>query len=103
MEVMVSPRKVTPVRLALASPMVASKPPRPEHGQLHLQVAPPGAAIYLDGIFSTVADPAHPPSLNLPPGAHQIQVVMPGYTEYSDTVTVPEGGEAVVLVVLSRE
>ncbi len=103
MEVRVSPRKVTPVRLALASPTVAPEASMPEQGRLHLQVAPPGAAIYLDGTFSTVADPAYPHSLNLRPGAHQIQVVMPGYTEYSDTVTVPVGGEAVVSVQLSRE
>lgn len=68
-----------------------------------MQVAPPGASIYVDGVFSTVADLAHPPSFSVSPGHHRVQVLMPGYKVYSTDVIVPESGEAVVEVQLARE
>jgi hypothetical protein len=70
---------------------------------LRVQVAPPGAAIYVDGVFSTVADLAQPPSLSLSPGHHRVQVVLPGYKAYSTDVIVQASGEAVVNVRLARE
>ena len=102
-EVVVSPRKVTPVRWALAPSPVPVDATMAEGGRLRVQVAPPGASIYIDGVFSTVADLADPLSLSLPPGHHRVQVVMPGYKAYSSDVTVPESGEAVVDVQLVRE
>jgi hypothetical protein len=102
-EVMVSPRKVTPVRWTLAPSPVAPAAMMAESGRLRVQVAPPGAAIYVDGVFSTVADLADPPSLRLSRGHHRVQVVLPGFKAYSTDVTVPESGEAVVEVQLARE
>jgi hypothetical protein len=102
-EVMVSPRKVTPVRWTLAPAPVAPAAMMAESGRLRVQVAPPGAAIYVDGVFSTVADLADPPSLRLSRGHHRVQVVLPGFKAYSTDVTVPESGEAVVDVQLARE
>jgi hypothetical protein len=102
-EVVVSPHKVTPVRWALASPPVPPDAMMAEGGRLRVQVAPPGASVYIDGVFSTVADLAHPPSLSVSPGHHRVQVLMPGYKVYSTDVIVPESGEAVVEVQLARE
>lgn len=102
-EVVVSPRKVTPVRWNLAPSPEATDTPRSESGWLRVQVAPHGAAIYLDGIFSTVADLADPPTLPVSPGHHRVQVVMPGYKAYSTDVAVQESGEAVLAVQLARE
>ena len=99
----VSPRKVTPVRWALTPSPVAPGALGPEGGRLRVQVAPLGAAIYVDGAFSAVAELAHPPSLSLSPGRHQVQVVLPGYKAYSTDVIVSESGEAVVEVQLARE
>jgi hypothetical protein len=70
---------------------------------LRVQVAPLGAAIYVDGVFSTVADIADPPSLSLSRGHHRLQVVLPGYKAYSTDVIVQASGEAVVDVQLVRE
>lgn len=102
-EVVVSPRKVTSIRWALTPSPVAPGALRPEGGRLRVQVAPLGAAIYVDGAFSAVAELAHPPSLSVSPGRHQVQVVLPGYKAYSTDVIVPESGEAVVEVQLARE
>jgi hypothetical protein len=102
-EVIVSPRKVTPVRWTLAPPPVPPDAMMAEGGRLRVQVAPPGAAIYVDGVFSTVADLADPPSLSVSPGHHRVQVVLPGYKAYSTDVIVQASGEAVVHVQLARE
>jgi len=102
-EVMVSPRKVTPVRWTLAPSPMAPAAFTSEGGRLRAQVAPPGAAIYVDGVFSGVADLTDPLSLSVPSGHHRVQVVMPGYKAYSSDVTVPESDEAVVDVQLVRE
>ena len=102
-EVIVSPHRITRVRLALDVPTEASAPLNSEGGRLRLQVAPPGAAIYLDGAFVRAAESAQPLSLRLPPGRHRVQIVMPGYKGYAADVTVPDGGEAVVAVQLARE
>jgi hypothetical protein len=102
-EVTVSPRKVTPVQWTLAPPPVPPDAMMAEGGRLRVQVAPPGAAIYVDGVFSTVADLAQPPSLSLSPGHHRVQVVLPGYKAYSTDVIVQASGEAVVNVRLARE
>ena len=102
-EVVVSPHRITPVRLALDVPTGASAPLDSESGRLRLQVAPPGAAIYLDGAFVRAAESAQPLSLRLPPGQHRVQIVMPGYKGYAADVTVPEAGEAVVAAQLARE
>jgi hypothetical protein len=74
-----------------------------ESGRLRAQVAPLGAAIYIDGVFSTVADLADPPSLRLSRGHHRVQVVLPGFKAYSTDVIVEASGEAVVDVQLARE
>jgi hypothetical protein len=102
-EVVVSPRKVTPVRWTLVPPPVPPDAMMAEDGRLRVQVAPPGAAIYVDGVFSTVADLAQPPSLSLSPGHHRVQVVLPGYKAYSTDVIVQASGEAIVNVRLARE
>jgi hypothetical protein len=102
-EVVIFPRKVTPVRWALAPSPVPPDAMMAEGGRLRVQVAPLGAAIYVDGVFSTVADLADPPSLSLSRGHHRVQVVLPGYKAYSTDVTVPESGEVVVGVQLARE
>jgi hypothetical protein len=100
--VVVSPRKVTSIRWALTPSPVAPGALGPE-GRLRVQVAPLGAAIYVDGAFSAVAELAHPPSLSVSPGRHHVQVVLPGYKAYSTDVIVSESGEAVVEVQLARE
>jgi hypothetical protein len=102
-EVVIFPRKVTPVRWALAPSPVPPDAMMAEGGRLRVQVAPLGASIYIDGVFSTVADLAHPPSLSVSPGHHRVQVLMPGYKAYSTDVIVEESGEAVVEVQLARE
>jgi hypothetical protein len=102
-EVMVSPRRVTPVRWALPPSPVPPDATTAESGRLRVQVAPPGASIYIDGVFLTVADLAGPPSLSVSPGHHRVQVVLPGYKAYSTDVAVPESGEVVVGVQLARE
>src|SRR3990172_9868496 len=48
-EVVVAPRKVTPVRWAPAAAVADPVAMKPESGRLRLEVAPPGTAIYLDG------------------------------------------------------
>jgi hypothetical protein len=102
-EVVVSPRKVTPVRWTLPPSPMAPAAFTSEGGRLRAQIAPPGAAIYVDGVFSAVADLTDALSLSVPPGYHRVQVVMPGYKAYSSDVTVPESGEVVVDVQLVRE
>jgi hypothetical protein len=102
-EVVVAPRRVTPVRWTLDPSLVAPAALSSESGRVRVQVAPPGAAIYVDGVFSAVAELAHPPSLRLSRGHHRVQVVLPGYKAYSTDVTVPESGEVVVGVQLARE
>lgn len=102
-EVVVSPHRITPVRLALDVPIEASATLSSESGQLRLQVAPSGAAIYLDGAFVRAAGSTQPLSLRLPAGQHRVQIVMPGYKGYASDITVPDGGEAVVTVQLARE
>jgi hypothetical protein len=102
-QVVVSPRKVTPVRWALAPSPAPPDAMIAKGGRLRVQVAPSGASIYVDGVFSTVADLAHPPSLSLSRGRHRVQVVLPGYKAFSTDVTMEEGGEAVVEVQLARE
>src|SRR3989304_9127790 len=97
-EVTVSPRKVTPVRWPLAPSPVPPDAMMADGGRLRVRVAPPGASIYIDGVFSTVADLAHPPSLSVSPGHHRVQVLMPGYKAHSTDVIVEESGEAVVEV-----
>ena len=101
--VTVSPGKVTPVRVTLSSAEAAPEPFATANGRLRLQVTPPGAAVYLDGVFSNVAGSPQPASLILSPGLHRVQVVMPGFKEYSASVLVPRGGEAIVSVQLSEE
>lgn len=101
--VAVSPGKVTPVRVTLSPAEAAPEPFATANGRLRLHVTPPGAAVYLDGVFTNVAGSSQPASLILSPGLYRVQVVMPGYKEYSESVTVPESGEAVVSVQLSEE
>ena len=102
-EVVVSPRRITPVRLTLDAPTGAPAALNSEGGRLRVQVAPPGAAIYLDGAFARAAESAQSLSLRLSPGRHRVQIVMPGYKGYAADVTVPDGGEAAVAVQLPRE
>ena len=101
--VAVSPGKITPVRFTLPSSGATSEATGAVSGRLQVQVTPPGGAVYLDGVFSTVAGSSQPASLILSPGPHRVQVVMPGYKAYSESVTVPEGGEAAVSVQLTEE
>jgi len=102
-QVAVSPHRVTPVRLSLAAPTGTGGPLKPKNGWLRVQVTPPGAAIYLNGAFATIAEGAQPVSLHLSPGRHRVQVVMPAYKGYTADVDVPEAGEAVVAVQLALE
>ncbi len=102
-EVAVSPHRVTPVRWALVAPTGGDTALSPDNGRLRLQGSPPGAAIYLDGAFATVAESNYPVSLRISPGRHRVQMVMPGYKGYAADVTVPDGGEAVIDVQLARE
>ncbi len=103
MQAVVSPRKVTTIRLALDLPTTSPAALRAETGLLRLQVAPIGSAIYLDGALAVVARGSDPVSLPLAPGQHSVQIVMPGHREYGTVVTVPERGEAVLAVRLTRE
>jgi len=103
MEVRVSPRTVTPVRLALDAPAAAAAAPALDRGRLRVQVSQPGAAMYLNGAFAGVAQGSRPALFTLPAGQHQIQIVLPGYKAYDATVAVPDRGEAVVAVELVRE
>jgi hypothetical protein len=102
-EVVVAPHQVTPVQWTLdvsAAPAVSRTP---ETGRLRIRVSPPGAAIYLNGVFATVAQSGHSTSLDLSPGRHHVEVVMPGYRRYAAHVTVPGAGEAIVAAQLARE
>lgn len=103
MNVVVSPGRTTPVRLALDAPGVTPAALNPEDGVLRVQVSPTGAAIYVNGIFAGIAAPAEALALRLPSGRHRVQIVLPGYKGYDGKVTVPERGPAILAVRLTPE
>jgi hypothetical protein len=102
-ELVVAPDRVTVVRLAVDTREPAGAPPSPDDGLLRVTVTPIGAAIYLNGIFTAVAEGPRPVSLQLAPGRHRIQIVMPGYKSYGASITVPDQGETVLAVRLTPE
>jgi hypothetical protein len=72
----------------------AQPPPRPETrveaGRLRLRVEPPDASVYVDGTFRGTGRELA--SLPLPPGAHRVEVVRPGYrTQEHDVEVSPDG------------
>ena len=57
-------------------------------GRLRLDVRPPDASIYLDGVFRGTARDVE--ALRVPPGRHRLEIVRPGYrTEERDVEVRP--------------
>ena len=75
-------------------------PGRPASGYLRLDVTPADAVVYLDGRFSSVAGESE--VITLPPGRHQVEVVMPGYTSYSTEVVIHPGKESSLKITLGN-
>lgn len=70
-----------------ASPQVQG-----DMGTIEVVSIPAGAEVYVDGGYQGIA----PINVSVSPGTHRVQVKMPGYEEYSTTVTV-DAGKTVVL------
>ncbi len=69
-------------------------------GALRFDVRPDDASVYVDGAFRGSARELG--SLELPAGAHRIEIVRPGYRTYEREITVEEGGAADVSVELEK-
>lgn len=84
-----------PVTLSL-QPTVAL-PPKP--GVLKAESTPSGAELYVDGKRRGNT----PAAVEVPPGAHQVRVVLAGYQEYSVAVHLKEGADYPLKADLVRE
>ncbi len=62
-------------------------------GALRVTSFPAGADVYVDGVFS---DKTAPCTLLLAPGEHEVSLVIPGYEDFSRTVTVEAGKETAI-------
>lgn len=90
----------TSSQVAIAAPPV---PPSAgaavqQAASLQVESSPPGADIYVD---SAIAGRT-PALLTLKPGAHSIQVVMPGYKDWVTNVSVTAGAQQQISATLAR-
>jgi serine/threonine protein kinase len=69
--------------------MQHAPPPRAKPGILKVESTPPGAGVYVDGERRGSA----PGTMELPPGAHQIRLVLTGYADYSIQIHLTEASE----------
>jgi hypothetical protein len=62
--------------------------PGASNGTLYVQSSPSGAAIYVDSMYlgKTTAT-----FYNITPGSHNVHLIEPGYSTWSDTVTITSG------------
>ncbi|MBI2566332.1 MAG: PEGA domain-containing protein [Candidatus Schekmanbacteria bacterium] len=68
---------------------------------LRLEIDPAGAAVYVDGKFAGVA-PLAAEGLQLAPGKHLIEAVLPGYSSATDRVSLDAGEDESVSMRLRR-
>lgn len=79
---------------------IPARPASSGPGRLLIHVAPPDAAVYLDGRFLGRADQlAHGPGfIAVKPGAHHVEAVRPGFETHSVDVEVHGGRPSRVLI-----
>ncbi len=68
-------------------------------GSLTVTSEPPGASIYVDGVYAGITNTVVG---NIPPGRHQIRVSRAGYEDYEEWVVINVKEQAVINVVLSQ-
>jgi len=83
----------------------AGPPPALQKGFLDLRVAPPDAAVYLDGSFFARADEIARMrgAIPLVVGTHRVEVVRPGYASRSIEITVEDEEPVSVSIELERQ
>ncbi len=80
-------------RCALPSPATITTPsPATASALLRLEVGPPGANIYVDGLGSGTT----PATLTLPPGQHTVRIEKEGYEPRVEMVSLADRGEVVL-------
>jgi hypothetical protein len=84
---------------SLAPPSTGTAP-EASSGELHLQVEPVDASVYVDGEFQGTGREAT--TLSLAPGPHRVEVVRPGYRTAEHEVEVSSSGVAELSVELKR-
>lgn len=73
----------------------------PDHGDLQVSSNPSGAAVYVDGNYQGVTPSDDLLDIHdLSPGAHALTVKMPGYLDYSTSVSIQAGKKAQVVASL---
>jgi hypothetical protein len=75
-------------------------PPAESTGELHLQIDPVDASVYVDGEFRGTGREAT--TLSLAPGPHRVEVVRPGYRTAEHEVEVASSGVAELSIELQR-
>ena len=68
----------------------------PPTGTLLVEGDQPGAELYIDGEPMGILPVSEP--MRLSAGEHTVRAVRPGFTEFSDVVQIPSGGQARVVV-----
>ena len=90
-----APRMPPPARTPEATPSAAI-------GTLTLRVQPTNAEVWIDGERWTSSDGGRF-VIQLPPGAHRLEVISAGYREYSSDIQVSDGETMPLNVSLMRE
>jgi len=65
---------------------------------VHVDSAPSGAQVFIDSVLAGRT----PAVINVQPGTHSVQVVMPGYTDWVGRIEVAAGAQQQVTATLSR-
>ena len=82
------------------SPPSSEAVPSTVSGELHLQIEPVDASVYVDGEFQGTGREAT--TLSLAPGQHRVEVVRPGYRTAEHEVEVVARGVAELAIELQR-
>ncbi|HVS00186.1 MAG TPA: PEGA domain-containing protein [Thermoanaerobaculia bacterium] len=75
----------------------------PTHGQVHLDIEPADASVYLDGRFVGTAEQLARAGLSVNPGQHQLSVVRPGFDSEEVEFNATAGEEVELEVDLDHE
>ena len=94
-----APREARGSRTSGARPPSESGPSTVS-GELHLQIDPVDASVYVDGEFQGTGREAT--TLSLAPGPHRVEVVRPGYRTAEHEVEVASSGVAELSIELQR-
>lgn len=87
-----------PIEVSSSAPAQPSSTAPPSASSLKIDSTPPGAEIFID---SSAA--GHTPALiNVQPGTHSVQVVLPGFKDWVSNVTVPPASQQQLNANLSR-